>query len=74
MITIIDYNAGNIRSVERALLHLGYEVTCSNEPKELEESHCLILPGQGSFGQAMDTLESLNVIPIIKAHIQKKKP
>ena len=53
MIAIIDYDAGNIRNVRKALLYLGQETVITREPKIILESDGVILPGVGAFGDAM---------------------
>ena len=52
MIAIIDYDAGNIKSVEKALHYLGEETTVTRDPQTLLNADKVILPGVGSFGQA----------------------
>ena len=56
MIGIIDYDAGNIRSVEKALHYLGQETVVSRDPDTLLNADKVILPGVGSFGDAMENL------------------
>lgn len=65
MIAIIDYDAGNIRSVQKALLSLGEETVVTGNPKELLKAEKVILPGVGSFGDAMDNLKKYDLIPVI---------
>ena len=59
MIGIIDYDAGNIRSVEKALAALHEEAVLSRDPKTLLAADKLILPGVGAFGDAMDNLKKI---------------
>ena len=66
MIGIIDYDAGNIRSVEKALAYLGEETVVSRDPQVLLKADKVILPGVGSFGQAMENLHRYNLVPVIK--------
>lgn len=56
MIAIIDYDAGNIKSVEKALHYLGEETTVTRDPQTLLNADKVILPGVGSFGQAFALL------------------
>ena len=56
MIAILDYDAGNIKSVEKALHYLGEETVVSRDPQILLNADKVILPGVGSFGQAMDNI------------------
>ena len=52
MITVIDYDAGNIRSVEKALLFLGEQVRITGDAEEILSADKVILPGVGAFGDA----------------------
>ena len=56
MIAVIDYDAGNIRSVENALIALGEEVVITRDPEILLQAEKVILPGVGAFGDAMEKL------------------
>ncbi|MDO4333793.1 MAG: imidazole glycerol phosphate synthase subunit HisH [Eubacteriales bacterium] len=74
MIAIIDYDAGNIRSVEKALLSLGEEVILTRDPKTLLEAERVILPGVGAFGDAMGRLEEYGLVEIIRRIVDKGTP
>ena len=74
MIVIVDYGEGNIRSVEKALIFLGQNVTVSNNPAIIEKATKLIVPGQGAFKQAMSQLNNQHLITPIKTHITQQKP
>ena len=56
MIAIIDYDAGNIKSVEKALQYLGEEAVITRDREEILGSDKVILPGVGAFGDAMEKL------------------
>ena len=56
MIAIIDYDAGNIKSVEKALRRLGQDVKVTRDREEILHADKVILPGVGSFGDAMESL------------------
>lgn len=56
MIAIVDYGVGNIRSVERALAHVGAEPKLTADPDELEQADGVVLPGVGAFAPALDRL------------------
>ena len=58
MIAIIDYDAGNMKSVEKALDHLGAEKIITGDPDVIRSADRVILPGVGSFGSAMESLKS----------------
>lgn len=74
MIGIIDYDAGNIRSVEKALSYLGEKTVVSRDPDILKSVDKVILPGVGSFGQAMENLHRYELVPVIRDMIEEGKP
>ena len=74
MIGIIDYDAGNIRSVEKALSYLGEKTVVSRNPETLKNADKVILPGVGSFGQAMENLHRYEFVPVIQDMIKEGKP
>ena len=74
MIAVIDYDAGNIRSVQNALEYLGEEVVLTRDKKELLKADKIILPGVGAFGQAMENLKKYQLPEIIKELVEDKKP
>lgn len=65
-IGVIDYGMGNLRSVSKAIEHLGGSVYVGDEPKKLSRSKKLILPGVGAFGDAMAELKKRNLIRLIQ--------
>lgn len=67
MIAIIDYNTGNLRSVENALERLGYEYILTADPDVIRSADKVILPGVGNAAKAMENLEATGLIPVIKA-------
>lgn len=74
MIAIIDYDAGNMKSVEKALDFLGAEYIVTRKEEELRAADKLILPGVGSFGDAMSKLDSYGLTDVIKDLVQSGKP
>ncbi|MBQ2981635.1 MAG: imidazole glycerol phosphate synthase subunit HisH [Lachnospiraceae bacterium] len=74
MIAIIDYDAGNIRSVEKAFNFLGHETIVTRDRDILLSADKVILPGVGSFGDAMDKLNNYKLVPVIEEICQKKTP
>ncbi|HKM34908.1 MAG TPA: imidazole glycerol phosphate synthase subunit HisH [Lachnospiraceae bacterium] len=74
MVAIIDYDAGNIRSVEKALLYLGEQVCVTRDSNVIIHADKVILPGVGSFGDAMGKLEMYGLIPVIKDAVASKVP
>ena len=69
MIIIIDYEAGNLKSICNMLDFLGEDYQISSNPKEIETAQRIIFPGQGHFAQAMKNLENKNLIASIKTAI-----
>ena len=74
MIGIIDYDAGNIRSVEKAFAHLGEQTVVSRDPKVLMDAAKVVLPGVGSFGDAMGNLHKYGLVPVIHDMVNSGKP
>ena len=73
--TLIDYGMGNLRSVQKALEHVGFsQVDISSEPESVISADVLVFPGQGAFRKAMENLKRLNLIKPILSHIEKGKP
>ena len=66
MIAIIDYDAGNLKSVEKALKYLGQDVIVSRDSSEILQADKVILPGVGSFGDAMNNLDKFGLVDTIK--------
>ena len=73
MIAIIDYDAGNIRSVENALIALGEEVVITRDPEILLQAEKVILPGVGAFGDAMEKLDAYGLVDVIHQIVEKKR-
>lgn len=74
MVAIIDYDAGNIKSVEKALLSLGEPAVITREHETILKADRVILPGVGAFGDAMEKLHAYGLVEIIKEVIDKKTP
>ena len=71
MVGVIDYDAGNVKSVMKAVNKLGAEAVLTSDPKILDTCSSLILPGVGSFGKAMDHLEERNLDTYIKKAVKE---
>ena len=74
MIAIIDYDAGNIKSVEKALLSMGETPVLTRDPEVILQADHIILPGVGSFGDAMENLNKFGLIEVIHEAINRKIP
>lgn len=66
MIAIIDYDAGNIKSVEKAVQFLGHECVTTRDPGVISSADHVILPGVGHFGDAMKRLEEYGLVSVIR--------
>ena len=71
MIAIIDYDAGNIRSVEKALILLGQDVKVTGDRNEILAADKVILPGVGAFGDAMATIRERGLEEVIRQVVDK---
>lgn len=74
MLAIIDFGAGNLRSVENALLKLGERPLVTNRPEEVLEAEKIVFPGVGCFGQAMKVLGGRALGGAVKKVIADGKP
>lgn len=72
-LVIIDYGMGNLWSVYSAFKYLGVDVNISSEPREILLADLLVLPGVGSFRQAMNSLENRGLVSVIKEAVLLKK-
>ncbi|KAM0485283.1 hypothetical protein ACHAPX_001267 [Trichoderma viride] len=71
---LLDYVAGNIRSLVNAIEKLGYEVDWVRSPEDVPRAEKLILPGVGHFGHCMTQLGQAGYLPAIKKHVEAGKP
>ena len=74
MIAIIDYGAGNMQSVEKALRHLGCQCQITADPGELAAAQAAVLPGVGAFGDAMGQLRARGLEEPIRQFVSSGKP
>lgn len=74
MIAIIDYDAGNVKSVEKSLQFLGEDAVLTRNKEILLAADKVILPGVGSFGNAMDKLRQYGLVDIIYRIVKKGTP
>ena len=74
MIAIIDYDAGNIRSVEKALTALGEQPVVTRDKENILAADKLILPGVGAFGDAMERLRQYGLVEVIREAVKKGTP
>ena len=74
MIAIIDYDAGNIKSVEKALLSLGQDVTVTSDREVILGADKIVLPGVGAFGDAMENLRKRELDRVIREAVKLQIP
>lgn len=74
MIAIIDYDAGNLKSVEKALIHLGEQTVVSRERSVILGADKVILPGVGSFRDAMEKLKAYGLDKVIYEVVERQIP
>lgn len=74
MIAVIDYDAGNLKSVEKALKFLGEESVVTREAHEILAADKVILPGVGAFGKAMEHLKKFELDKIIREVTARQTP
>lgn len=74
MIAIIDYDAGNLKSVEKALAHIGEESVITGDFHTILNADKVILPGVGAFGDAMTMLKKLELDKVIREVAEKGTP
>ena len=74
MITIIDYEMGNLRSVEKAFERLGFEAKVSSNPQDLKNSDKIVLPGVGAFRDCINNLQSGGFVEPLLQHVGSGKP
>ena len=74
MIALIDYDAGNMKSVEKALQLIGEDVIVTRDSKEILAADKVILPGVGCFGDAMENLHHFGLVPVIRQVVENQTP
>jgi len=74
MIAIIDYDAGNVKSVEKAIEHLGYQAKLTRDEKDILSADHVILPGVGAFGDAMNRLNEYGLVDVIRKVTEQDIP
>lgn len=74
MIAVLDYGIGNLRSAEKALVHLGAEVRVVTDPKDASGASGIVLPGVGAFGASMRALRSFGLDVVARKAIENEVP
>jgi glutamine amidotransferase len=73
MIVIIDYDVGNLQSLQLGCKRAGMDTLISNDPTIIKQADVLILPGVGAFPDAMKQLEKTGLIPLLNNHVKQGK-
>jgi glutamine amidotransferase len=66
MIVIVDYGVGNLRSVQKAFQKVGFDAEITESPQRVLDASAVVLPGVGAFGEAMASLERLNLVDSLR--------
>jgi glutamine amidotransferase len=74
MIALVDYGAGNLRSVHKALLYLGADVRRFTRPEGLDQARALVLPGVGAFDDCLNALRRQELLDACRAFIRSGRP
>ena len=74
MVALIDYDAGNVKSVEKAVEHLGYTALLTHDRSDLLNADSVILPGVGAFGDACSRLDEYEITPVIREVVEAGIP
>lgn len=74
VVTLLDYGAGNVRSVRNAIRHLGFQIKDVQTPKDILNARRLIFPGVGAFAPAMDVLNNTGMGEALCTYIQNDRP
>ena len=70
-VSLLDYGAGNVRSVRNAVLAAGYEMTDIQQPSDIDAAECIIFPGVGSYASAMKVLKEKGFEEPLKRYLEK---
>jgi glutamine amidotransferase/cyclase len=74
MIALLDYGAGNVRSLRNAIAHLGFDLTDVRRPEDILSAERLVFPGVGAFGAAMERLHQLNYAEPLREYLAAGRP
>ncbi|XBH85940.1 hypothetical protein VPH35_073729 [Triticum aestivum] len=73
-VTLLDYGAGNVRSVRNAIRHLGVNIRDVRSPEDILSADRLVFPGVGAFGSAMDVLNRTGMADALREYIRRDRP
>jgi imidazole glycerol-phosphate synthase subunit HisH len=73
-VAIIDYGAGNLRSVNNAIVRLGYQVEITSNAEDILSANAVVFPGVGAAGDTMASLKQLGLLPVIRRLVDENHP
>src|SRR5262245_56048529 len=73
-VVVVDYGAGNLRSVARAVSHAGHDPVVTSDPREVPDADYLIVPGVGAAADTMRNLNASGMVEPVRAYIASGKP
>ena len=73
-VVIVDYGAGNLRSVSRAVAHVGYEPSVTGDPHDVDDADALIVPGVGAAADTMRNLREHGMVEPVRKYIASGRP
>jgi len=74
MICVVDYGAGNLHSVHKALQHLGADAVVSSDADDIERAQKVVFPGVGAFGRAVSSINRLGLADVLRDVIDRGRP
>lgn len=74
MIAVIDYRAGNLKSVQRALVHIGEHCVVTSDPTQITRADRVVFPGVGAAGSAMESLRELGLVETVRSVVDAGVP
>lgn len=75
MVAVVDYGMGNLRSMSKALEHVGAEVVVTSRAADLRDAERIVLPGVGAFGEAIGNLRATGLVEALEVEVlQHRKP
>ena len=74
MVTIIDFGAGNLRSVQKSIEYVGFKAEITDDAEIIRKATHLVFPGNGAFGDCISAMGKLGLISAVEAVIKKGNP
>jgi imidazole glycerol-phosphate synthase subunit HisH len=74
MIAILDFDMGNLRSIQKGFEQVGHEAVITRDQAKIQSAHKLIIPGVGAFRDGMKNLDRYDLIPLIQKAVEVGKP